>query len=406
MNLFSPPGVLVDFVGAVLVLALGLAVLRVRPRRRTNLAFVLFAVGFGARNMLGNLVAVGDTEGALFFDLGSLFTPLVVLGLVLLGLWVPKPLAREERALLVPAAVPAGLAVAQSFLTPDAFPSWFLLGEFAIQATYVFVLALLALRYARLDAGLRRRVPLVSAAFTLHPMLSIGTDILAPGVGASLSFAPILILGALWLRNASRTEGRDARAARDLALLTFGTALGGLLAGLVLGNVPDSGLYGVARFAAAGLLAYAILRQQLLGIDVKVKWTIRQSTVAAAFIGVFFVVSESASNFFASSGLGPYLGIAAAGMLVFAMAPLQRAAERVASAAMPGVKAPAQMGAGERAEAYRQQVEAAWADGVLTEDERHMLDAAGEALRLTRDEAAAIERHVTAQRRARKGANL
>ncbi|MBI4394017.1 MAG: hypothetical protein HY556_09520 [Euryarchaeota archaeon] len=82
------------------------------------------------------------------------------------------------------------------------------------------------------------------------------------------------------------------------------------------------------------LVSYGIVRTHLFDVDLKIKWTIKQSTVAAAFIAVFFIASEAAQAFFAGS-LGPYVGIVAAGALVFALAPLQRAADRVANAAMP-----------------------------------------------------------------------
>lgn len=56
-------------------------------------------------------------------------------------------------------------------------------------------------------------------------------------------------------------------------------------------------------------------------VDIRLKKTIRQSTLAAMFIALFFLISEGASSNF-SSMLGNFLGIALAAFLVFFLAPL------------------------------------------------------------------------------------
>ncbi|MGQ0537237.1 MAG: hypothetical protein ACT4PT_14335 [Methanobacteriota archaeon] len=151
---------------------------------------------------------------------------------------------------------------------------------------------------------------------------------------------------------------------------------------------------------AGGLLVYVVflghggLRGVLLDVDVKIRWTLRQSTVAATFVAVFFVVSEFAKTFFAERA-GLYLGVLAAGALVFVLAPLQRVAERFAEAAMPG-KAPAALDEAERLALYREQLSAAWADGVLTKDERNLLERLRERLGIAPEEATRIEGEVTA----------
>ena len=61
-----------------------------------------------------------------------------------------------------------------------------------------------------------------------------------------------------------------------------------------------------------------------------------RGTVAAIFVTVFFVVSEGTATFL-SDRLGSLLRLLATGALVFALAPLHRASERLAGAAMPKV---------------------------------------------------------------------
>lgn len=159
-------------------------------------------------------------------------------------------------------------------------------------------------------------------------------------------------------------------------------------------------IYTDAIACAGGLLliVYAAVKYQVLGIDLKVKWTIKQSTVAGAFIAVFFVASEGAQVLFAeSAGLGPWIGIAGAGLLVFGLSPLQRVAERVANTAMPAPKPIAEMDADERHELYREQALFAWSDGQLSAKDRRILNVARERLGLTMEETTSLEEEAMAR---------
>jgi hypothetical protein len=96
------------------------------------------------------------------------------------------------------------------------------------------------------------------------------------------------------------------------------------------------------QFAAAGLvlyvllLAYGIATEHLFDIDLKVKWTLQRGTVATAYVTAFFVVSEGTAAFL-SDRLGTVVGLSVTGLLLFALAPIQRAAERLSDTAMPHV---------------------------------------------------------------------
>lgn len=82
-------------------------------------------------------------------------------------------------------------------------------------------------------------------------------------------------------------------------------------------------------------------------------------------------------------------------MLLFALAPLQRAAERLSGAVLPDARPLAARSTEERAELYREQVRIAWEDGTLGLKERRMLDAARERLGLAAETAVGLEREVT-----------
>ncbi|MCA1812799.1 MAG: hypothetical protein LC624_02475 [Halobacteriales archaeon] len=404
----------------VLFAALGLYVGQRRPRRRGNLAFAGFAIAFGVGLVPDNLVdpSQGDALALASVVVEGLLYSAAAVMFLLVAVRFPRAVGPSERRLVWAAMVP-GLAVgliglvavvtdlpsvSRAFSVPTSLVSVF----FVAPVAFTFLVAgqlssvlLLGLRFARAQAGPDRRAfGLTAAALVLYPGALIGDGIIAlphttyfilTTAGQTVLLAACVVA---WLRSAARTQGPDARLARNLVLLMLAVPLLSMLIDVAVGPLAlrvGPPQFGIARTLGVLVLAYAILRHQLLGIDVRVKWTLRQSTVAAAFIGVFFVVSNGAQTLFQST-LGPYLGIAAAGLLIFAIAPLQRAAERLADAAMPGVKPAGDMGPDERTRAYRDAARVPWADGAISKDERALLDQLRETFGLSYEEAALLER--------------
>jgi hypothetical protein len=409
MSFLESPGSWVDAGSGLLLLGLAVFVLRVAPHRRAHVAFALFSAGLGLNFLIANLPSNDDP---LYGPLNAVSDPFEILGYLAacaLALLFPRELRRGEvRLLLLPTAAVAlltglRLATGPPELPTGGFPGPMPLLAVSLRITaFPWALLVLAARH-RAAPGEGRdgaQLALMSAGLLMYPGLLAGmvaAFLLAQGLlaGAASIVGLYVLLAALWLREAAASRGPGARSARDVALLALLLPLAGLLLTPALGGyavAQNAGPLGVARTLMVAVLAYALVRHRLLDADLKVKWTIRQSTVAAAFIGVFFVVSESASSFFATSGLGTYLGIAAAGLLVFALAPLQRAAEKVASAAMPGVKAPSEMSLDERARVFLEAARACWADGNLSRDERQVLDRLRESLNLPEHEAMRLER--------------
>jgi hypothetical protein len=128
---------------------------------------------------------------------------------------------------------------------------------------------------------------------------------------------------------------------------------------------------GIAQILAVLVLAYAILRHQLLGLDVKVRWTLEKSTIAGIFLVVFFVASEGAQAAL-SDRWGTAIGIGAAGALVFMLAPIQHFAERLSTAAVP-VDGGKRSAGGRREDSYRFALRKALRDGHVTMDEERSL---------------------------------
>ena len=154
-------------------------------------------------------------------------------------------------------------------------------------------------------------------------------------------------------------------------------------------NPPWFIVYALGTFVAVPLIAYGILRTQLFDIDLRIRWTIKQSTLAAAVVAIVYVVSEGASQFL-SSELGNVAGLLAAAVVVFFLAPLQRFAERVASVAMPNTRNTPEYAAFRKLQVYEAAVAEALPGG-LSEKERALLRRLQQSLGISAGDAAAIE---------------
>lgn len=215
-----------------------------------------------------------------------------------------------------------------------------------------------------------------------------------------LTFVVPLAAGLDAWRRAPRGSAQRDRARAYAA--AFGVQDAGYAILVTLMNVPGMPLEVVRGVIVASqvflilvlaLLARALLRHQLFDFDLKVKRGIATGTVAAAFVAVFFVVSEGAQALL-SERFGPVVGLVAAGLLVFLLTPLQRVGERVADAAMPRVAPTPEYLAYRKLQVYRATLEGAYADGEVTARERVMLERLRTELRIAEEDAAAIERDV------------
>ena len=155
-------------------------------------------------------------------------------------------------------------------------------------------------------------------------------------------------------------------------------------------------VYICGTLVAVPLIAYGILRTQLFDIDLRIRWTIKQTTVAAALLTVVFLVSEGASAFL-SAELGNVAGLLAAAVVMFFLAPLQRFAERVASTAMPNTENTPEYAAFRKMQVYETSVAEARGGGGISAKERSLLNTLRESLGISEYDAAAIERELEAR---------
>ena len=156
-------------------------------------------------------------------------------------------------------------------------------------------------------------------------------------------------------------------------------------------------VYALGTLLAVPLIAYGILKTHLFDIDLKIQWTIRQSTVAAAFVAVFYLVTEGADRLFEAE-FGSQAGLIASALLLFFLSPLQRFAERFAGAIMPNTSDTPEYSAYRKMQVY----EAALADalaGGISDKERALLNHLRDSLGIAVADADALERDLSAQRR-------
>ncbi|MEE4163830.1 MAG: hypothetical protein V2I25_15110 [Woeseiaceae bacterium] len=169
--------------------------------------------------------------------------------------------------------------------------------------------------------------------------------------------------------------------------------------GLFPENLPIIGLP-LLQLASFALLfyvlvtAYGIASAHLFDIDIRIKWTLERGTIAAVFVAVFFVVSEGAATIL-SDRLGSVLGLLATGALVFFLAPLHRASERLSGVAMPNVTDTPEYRAFRKEQIYSEALAEALKDGDVTPVERAILTRLRISLELDEDVATRLETIMT-----------
>jgi len=285
------------------------------------------------------------------------------------------------------------------------------LGDCSMLALYPpFLAVALGTKLTRPFADRRVRTVVAVAATllfvaTLTTPMKFGASSLYVGLAVVFWFAFAASIDA-WYRAAgpARTRARSfaiAFGVRDIVwgfvyLETVRQVWAGTMA-----EVPSDPMdpmmlwYALGTLLAVPLIAYGILRTQLFDIDLRIRWTIKQSTLAAVIVTIVYVLSEGASRFL-SSELGSLAGLLAAGLVVFFLTPLQRFAERVASSAMPNTHNTPEYAAHRKLQVYEAAVAESLQGGGITPKERALLNRLRDTLGIAVVDAEALERDLQA----------
>lgn len=153
--------------------------------------------------------------------------------------------------------------------------------------------------------------------------------------------------------------------------------------------------YALAVIIYVPLVAYGILRAHLFDIDLRLKLTIKRSTIAAAFVAIFFLTSELAATFL-SERLGTVLGLVIAAGVVFLLDPLHRFANQLADVALPQTQSTPEYEAFRKLQVYESALLAAYEDGSVSDRQRRVLEALKSSLGLSPGDAERLEADVQA----------
>jgi hypothetical protein len=149
-------------------------------------------------------------------------------------------------------------------------------------------------------------------------------------------------------------------------------------------------IYALGTLFAVPLIAYGVLRAHLFDIDLRIRWTIKQSTLAALIVAIVFLISEGVSTFL-SAEFGTVAGLFAAAVVIFFLTPLQQFAERIASSAMPNTKNTPEYLAFRKMQVYEVALVDALSEGGISDKERLLLGHLRDSLGITAADAQAIE---------------
>lgn len=161
----------------------------------------------------------------------------------------------------------------------------------------------------------------------------------------------------------------------------------------------SKGIYALGTLFAVPLIAYGILKAKLFDIDLRIRWTIKQSTLAGLILSIIFLVSEGTATFL-SEELGNIAGLLAAAVVIFFLAPLQRFAERIAASTMPNTANTPQYRAYRKMQVYEQALLEALDESGISPKERALLERLRESLEIAPADAAAIEQHLNSRHEA------
>ena len=340
------------------------------------------------------------------------------LAVVLRRVGMPGTIARRLALLLLIEGLTLGTSGSVDFLLTSPTEFWerftalgtvfmfvHTLGDCAMLALYPpFLAAAMQTPLTRLFADRRVPISISSVVVVLFFLVMLGPF----EIGGTLLYLALFLLFGFalvasiqaWLAasGAARARARAFALAFGIRDICWGFLYGSSVWQLWSGTYqwiadpvpPMYFVYLLGTLVSVPLIAYGILRTQLFDIDLRIRWTIKQSTLAASILAILFILTEGADRLL-SSELGNWAGLFAAAVVVFFLAPLQRFADRVAGAAMPNTKNTPEYTMFRKMQVYEEAVSEAHYKGGISEKERALLVRLRDSLGISVSDADAIE---------------
>lgn len=145
------------------------------------------------------------------------------------------------------------------------------------------------------------------------------------------------------------------------------------------------------------IMAYGILKLQMLDIEIRLKTTIKNGVLAGIFVVLFYLISEGSSEL-VSNQLGGIIGFAASALLTLFLTPLHRWAERFASKLVSADIDDADYAQSRSLQMYSAAVEETLAYGEVTQAQILLLERLRESLNLSPDDVARLEQSLNFNR--------
>ncbi len=340
------------------------------------------------------------------------------LAVVLFRVGTPGSVARKLALVLVVEGVTLGSSGSIAFLfaspeeTMRQFPAlesafWIVhtLGDSAMLALYPpFLAAALHTKLTRPFGGKRMRIGIGVASVVLFfavlwSPLEVGATLLYLMLSLLFGFTLVASVHA-WLvtpPGIARDRARTFALAFGLRDVCWGFVYGSAIWRIAIGvygteHDPDIIyiIYMLGTLLYIPIIAYGILRTQLFDIDLRIRWTLKQSTLAAAIVAIMFILSEGAERLL-SAELGNVGSLMVAALVVFALTPLQRFAERVATVAMPNTQNTPEYKASRKLQVYEAALSEALQEGGISQKERALLVHLRDSLGISASDTEAIE---------------
>lgn len=293
------------------------------------------------------------------------------------------------------------------------------LGDAGMIALYpAFLAAALRTRLARPFGrkSLRITIAVVAILMAVGTVVTMalwgslfGSAVLYAAVMALFLFALVVSIHAWWVAEPgiARTRARVFAIAFGIRDICWGISYAAAFWLIQAGTPMEEStlmwvgkiVYALGTLLAVPLIAYGILKAKMFDIDLKIRWTLKQSTFAAAVVAITFAISEGA-EMLVSAELGDKWGLLAAAVALLFLKPLQAFAEKIVGLLMPNTQNTPEYQRSRKMRVYEEALIEALDENDISTKERALLVRLRDSLEIPVADAVAMEEEARNRREA------